>query len=553
MFPLVALSILVHASSLNTALTSQKNLGPTLLRDLAPTITGEDQVFNFVIVGGGTASVTIAAQLAEDSSVMVALIEAGSFYELDNAPLSSTPFSDLISSGLSILHYVQGKTLGGSSARNAMIYQRPTIESLQLWADNVNDQSYNWDNILPYFQKSVHFTPPNTDFRAAKPTADFNPNRPLIPMVHSEQETFLTASLNCTNLKVFDLTMAKKILFDSQNNASGVQVNVTGFHVFNINATKEVIVSAGAFQSPQLLMVSGIGPSAMLETFGIPVIVDNANVGQNMWDHVIAGITFPIVTNSATRFVNDATYQAESISQWETNGTGPLSNNNLDFLAWENIPNSLHQNFSSDVLKDLDYFPSDWPEIEYLSASGYLGNFSLPTTDQPSPGNCGSIAIGLVALLSRGNVTIVSADTNDLPLINPNWLDHPANQAIILAGCKHTREIFGTTAVLRGLAGPEYYPGTQYQTNEELTNIIRDSSVMLWHASATCKMGALNDPLAVVDTHAQVIGVQKLQVVDASSFPILPPGHPQSMVFLLSDALAEKIADNIKLTWGLER
>ncbi|KAE9399059.1 FAD-linked reductase, partial [Gymnopus androsaceus JB14] len=116
----------------------------------------------------------------------------------------------------------------------------------------------------------------------------------------------------------------------------------------------------------------------------------------------------------------------------------------------------------------------------------------------------------------------------DLPLINPNWLDYPADQAVILAGYKRTREIFASTAVLRGLAGPEYYPGTQYQTDEELMNIIRDSSVMLWHASATCKMGALDDPLAVVDTHAQVIGVQKLRVVDASSFPILPPGHPQS-------------------------
>ncbi|KAF9065953.1 hypothetical protein BDP27DRAFT_1297890 [Rhodocollybia butyracea] len=606
--------ILVYAGVLKAAFVSRKNLDPTSLGGLAPTLTGEDQVFDFVVVGGGTAGITVAARLAEDSSVTVALIEAGSFYELDNAPLSSTPFGDLFGIGTSsseidpaidwgfrtvpfsgadnrALHHARGKALGGTSARNFMLYQRPTVGSLQLWADSVQDQSYNWHNFLPYFQKSVRFTPPNTKLRAKNATAEYNPDAfiptggPLqvsfpdyaqpfssylpsgfdeigispavdfssgtlkgaqyCPMTidpdgsfrASSQETYLTASMNCTNLKVFDLTMAKKILFDTRKNAIGVQVNVTGFPMFNIRANKEVVVSAGAFQSPQLLMVSGIGPSTTLKKLRIPVIVDNVNVGQNMWDHVLAAVTFPIATDSATRFVNDAVYQAESVARWETNGTGPLSNNNADFLAWEKFPDSL----------DSRKFPSDWPELEYIGASGYFGNFSSPATSQPTSGNYGTIAAGLVAPLSRGNVTIISADTNDLPIINPNWLDHPSDQATLLAGFKRVREVFASKAVQRGLSGPEFFPGAQYQTDEELMKVIRESSMTIWHAAATCKMGALSDPLAVVDTHARVIGVQNLRVVDASSFAILPPGHPQSTVY----ALAEKIADDIRSTWDL--
>ncbi|KAF9065950.1 GMC oxidoreductase [Rhodocollybia butyracea] len=577
--------ILVYAGVLRAALVSRENLGLRSLGGLAPIVTGQDQEFDFVVIGGGTAGITVAARLAEDSSVTVALIEAGSFYELDNAPLSSTPFGDLFGVGTSsseidpnidwgfmtvpfpgandrVIHYACGKTLGGTSARNFMLYQRPTVRSLQFWADNVEDQSYNWHNFLPYFEKSVHFTPPDTKIRAAKATVKYNPDAfvptggPLqvsFPYYTQPFASYLPGGFDEIGISpatdfssgtldgaqyFFDLTMAKKILFDSQKNAIGVQVNVTGFPVFNLKATKEVIVLAGVFQSPQLLMVSGIGPSTTLNEFRIPVIVDNANVGQNMWDHVLATITFPIVTDSPTRYVNDPVYQADSIAQWETDGTGPLSSNNADYLAWEKV---------SDFL-DPEYFPSDWPELEYICSGGYFGNVTAPAASQPTSGNYGTIAAGLVAPLSRGNVTIISADTNDLPLINPNWLDHPSDQAIILAGFKRAREVFASKAVQRGLAGPEFYPGAQYQTDEELMEVIRASSMTIWHASATCKMGALSDPLAVIDSHAQVIGVQKLRVVDASSSPILPPGHPQSPVY----ALAEKIVDDIKAAWNLK-
>ncbi|KAF9059459.1 hypothetical protein BDP27DRAFT_1385798 [Rhodocollybia butyracea] len=623
MLPLILMSIFAYATVLNAAII-------TSLGGLAANITGTDQVFDFVIVGAGTAGITLAFRLTEDSTVTVALIEAGSFYETDNAPLSSTPFGDIFGVGTSSseidpnpLTGANNRVLHYARERHWVAHQRPSKDSLQMWAEEVGDQSYTWDNWLPYFKKSVTFTPPNTEIRAANATADYNasafesnggpltvsyPNYaqpfssympdgfteigvppttdfnsgllmgaqyapatidPSGAFRASSQETFLTAATNRTNLKVFDLTMAKKVLFDSQKIAIGVQVNTSG-SVFNVNATKEVILSAGAFQSPQLLMVSGVGPKSTLETLGIDVIVDNANVGQNLWDHVLAGIDFPIITDGVTRLVNDVQYRTDSLLEWQSNGTGPFSNNNVDFLAWEKVPNDVRQSFSASVLKELEYFPADWPELEYLVAPAFIGNWSAPDVSQPTSGSFGSVAAGVVAPLSRGNVTITSADTNDLPLINPNWLDHPSDIAVILAGYKRVRQLFATSSVERVLNGSESFPGAQYTTDDELLDQIRGSCMTIWHASATCKMGSPNDTFAVVNPHAQVIGVQHLRVVDASSFALLPPGHPQSVVCQFAiikpnglfnidiesplplDALAEKIADDIKWKWSLQ-
>ncbi|KIK67014.1 hypothetical protein GYMLUDRAFT_37045 [Collybiopsis luxurians FD-317 M1] len=610
-----ALSILVSANFFNTALAC-RDIG---LGALAPDITGQDQQFDFVVIGGGTAGITIAARLAEDSSATVALIEAGTFYELHNAPFSSAPFTDLLATGADAseidpvtdwgfittpqagadnrpLHYVRGKALGGSSARNFMIYQRPTKQSLQMWADEVDDQSYNWDNFLPYFKKSVKFTPPNSQLRAENASAqyeisafeagggplhvsypnyaqpfssymesafneigidtikDFNSGSllgtqwsaatidPNGEVRASSEEAFLPASANRTNFKVFDSTMAKKILFDDQKKAVGVEVNVNGSSPFTLKANKEVIVSAGVFQSPQMLMVSGIGPKATLEKFGIKVIVDNPNVGQNMWDHVFSGPGYSIAVESITRMITDPEYQKAAFIAYQMNATGPFTSNNADYLAWEKIPHDLRQTFSGDVLEDLDYFPSDWPELEYLVCPGYIGDWTAPDQKQPATGGYATIGAAIVSPLSRGNVTIASADTNDLPIVDPNFLAHPSDQALIVAGYKRVRQLFASSAVRDIIIGDEYFPGSQYATDEDIYTQIKKSLMTVWHASCTCKMGRVDDPKAVIDSQARVLGVQGLRVVDASSFPLLPPGHPQSVVY----ALAEKIADDIK-------
>ncbi|CAI6255279.1 unnamed protein product [Periconia digitata] len=571
--------------------------------------------FDYVIVGGGTAGLTLANRLSEDSNVQVAVVEAGTFYQVTNPLLSSTPAGDVIWAGASPLdtnplvdwnfvtqpqagannrrlHYARGKCLGGSSARNFMIYQRGDKGSYQRWADAVGDQSYTWDNLLPYFQKSIKFTPPKSPPRAANASAEYNaaafdptggPLRvsyanyagpfssymeggmnsigispaqdfnsgnlmgaqycsstinPDNQKRDSSQTSFLNAAQNRANLKVYSLTLAKKIIFNANKRATGILISTGAV----ISARKEVILSAGAFQSPQLLMVSGIGPAATLQKFNIPIILDNPAVGQGMEDHIFFGPTYRVRVETFTRLANDPLYVA---AQFATDYTlfkrGPLTNPVCDFLGWEKAPRNL---ISAEAAAVLNQYPSSWPDLEYLSGPGYIGNFQNLLLQQPKDGyQYATILAAIVAPQSRGTVTITSADTSDLPLINPNWLTDPTDQAVAIAGYKRARQAFSTPAMQAGLADrTEYFPGPGVVTDEQILGTIRETLHTVWHASCTCRMGRVGDRNVVVDSEARVIGVEGLRVADASSFALLPPGHPQSTVYVF----AEKIADEIK-------
>lgn len=142
----------------------------------------------------------------------------------------------------------------------------------------------------------------------------------------------------------------------------------------------------------------------------------------------------------------------------------------------------------------------------------------------------GTLAVAIIAPMSRGNVSISSADMAVQPLINPNWLTTKTDVEVAIAACKRAREVFATPEMRRVIIGEEIYPGSQYQTDEQILDIIRASFNTVYHAAATNKMGAFNDPLAVVNKKCKVYGTNNLRVVDASAFPFLPPGHPMATV-----------------------
>lgn len=474
-----------------------------------------------------------------------------------------------------------------------MIYQRGDRGSYQRWADEVGDESYTFDNLMPYFKKSVKFTPPDTSRRASNASAEYNADafsssggplqvsyanyagpfssymeggmnsigiqtvqdfnsgslmgaqycsstiQPNSQKRESSQTAFLNAAKNRQNLKVYSATQAKRILFDDDKRATGVEIRKG----IVLTARKEVIVSAGAFQSPQLLMVSGIGPKATLEKYNIPVIADRRGVGQNMQDHIFFGPTYKYNVETFTKLSNDLLYVgAQFAFDYSLFKRGPLTNPVCDYLAWEKAPRELLTPAAAEVL---DQYPDSWPDIEYLSAPGFIGDFSNLLLSQPKDGaQYASILGAIVAPLSRGTVTITSADTSVLPEINPNWLTDPTDQSLAIAIYKRARQAFATDAMKAGRAKNtvEYFPGEQVKTDAQILETIRNTLMTVWHASCTCKMGKTDDPDAVVDSKAKVIGVTGLRVVDASAFALLPPGHPQSTVY----ALAEKIADDIK-------
>ncbi|KAL3471574.1 hypothetical protein BJX99DRAFT_266623 [Aspergillus californicus] len=577
-------------------------------------VPGVSWSYDYVVVGGGTSGLAIAARLAENSGITVAVVEAGGPYELDimsvipgfaAAANTGTDLSDdsmlidwnfdalpLTAANNRTLRYARGKCLGGTSARNLMVYHRGTKGSFSQWADITGDSSWEWDSVLPYFEKSCTVTQADMSKRNQNASVVYNedafdnslngplqvtwPNfgSPFSTHVEagleaigissgqdmnsgylngsawaattidpkdqtrsSSKTSFLNQLLCKLNFKLYAHTMAKKINFN-KTKATSVKVETLGI-TYTLTAKKEIIVSAGAFQSPQLLMVSGVGPKSTLKALGIKVIKDLPGVGRNLWDHALFGVVRRVNVITASQLVSNTAAAVEALAQYALK-VGPLTAPGFGVLGWEKIPHSLRKQFTSSTRTALDTFPSDWPEVEYIGLDGILdGWHSADDQDLGDGYNYGTIAAALVAPLSRGSISISSADINDSPLIDLGYLTHPADQEVAIAALKRARQAFNLTGIT---IGDEHRPGPDVQTDEEILEFVRSTIVPVWHAAGTCAMGESSNTNAVVDSNAKVIGLQNLRVVDASIFPTLPPGHPQSTCYMV----AEKIADAIK-------
>ena len=470
--------------------------------------------------------------------------------------------------------------------------------SADLWANEAGDQSYTFANLLPFYKKSVRYTSSNLAYSNSSNTQDtaafsasggplevsfggyndpfaswaqqglesigqeaidgfqsgnlmgsaYFPSTidPVKATRSSSESSFLRSVFGTTRfLKIYNNTLAEKILFSGQT-ATGVQVSSEGTN-YVLTARKEVIISAGAFQSPQLLMVSGIGPQETLQALGIPVVKDLAGVGQNLCDQAYFGTTFPVKVPTASAGLNDPALAQAAIQEYQNSASGPLSVAATGVLGWEKLPSPYRDNLTQTAIDALSSsFPADWPELEYLPVSGVLGYQGDYQTEDPVDGNnYATIATAVVAPLSRGNITINTPNMSDPPLINPNWLTHPVDIELAIASFKRQRQVWQSLANLT--TGPEKIPGAHVQSDDDILAFIRSSLAPLWHAAATCKMGRASDPLAVVDPQMRVYGVENLRVVDASSFPFLPPGHPQATIYAVAEKIASEILQEVAL------
>ncbi|KAI4601521.1 hypothetical protein KJ359_011651 [Pestalotiopsis sp. 9143b] len=289
-------------------------------------------------------------------------------------------------------------------------------------------------------------------------------------------------------------------------------------------------------------MVSGLGPAATLKGLDIPVIADRPGVGQNLSDHAMFGPSYRVKVKT---LVSELANPMPLLDNYFRNAKGPLTSQGADFMTFEKLPQDM---VSTDAKAYLSKMPESCPDIEYLAVDAYFGQYSSPllraAAEYPTDGkDYVSIVVSPTAPRSRGSVTIKTSKASDPPVIDPNWMTDPIDAEIAIAGYKRVRQVFKTKALKSILDDDvEYYPGPGVETDEQILEQIRQSLVPVFHASTTCRMGKIDDPDAVVDSKAKVIGVKGLRVVDASSFALLPPGHPQSTVY----ALAEKIADDIK-------
>jgi choline oxidase len=524
------------------------------VRSVSDTGSAPTATFDYVIAGGGTAGCVLAARLSEDPDVTVCLVEAGPSDVGDQNILPLSEWMHLLDSGYdwdypvepqekgnSFMRHARAKVLGGCSSHNSCIAFWPPAECLDEWVE-MGATGWSAAEVLPLVRRlenndapgdhghdgpvRLQDVPPNDPCGVAVleaaalaglPTVAFNRGETVrngagwFQINVGEDGTRMSTSHaylhpildTRRNLEVRTGCWVAEILFDEANNATGVRYqrpDLTGYDT--VSARREVIVTAGSIDTPKLLMLSGIGPTAHLREVGVPVRVDSPGVGSNLDDHV-EGLVFweasrPMVTTS---------------TQW-----------------WEiGLFTTVDEGSTQpDLMMHYGSVPFDMNTLR----RGY------PTTDN---GFC--LTPNVTQGKSRGTVRLRSLDFRDRPKVDPRYFTDPEgyDERIMLTGVRLARTI-AEQAPLKGWVARELAPGPDATTDDELLDYIHQTHNTVYHPAATARMGSVTDPMAVLDPQLRVKGVSRLRVVDASAMPKLPAVNPNITVM----TMAEKCADLIR-------
>ncbi|XP_028134084.1 glucose dehydrogenase [FAD, quinone]-like [Diabrotica virgifera virgifera] len=562
--------------------------------------------YDFIIVGAGSAGSVLANRLSEISNWNVLLMEAGGQEtDISDVPIMSlylhkskldwgyktepqaTACQAMIENRCS---WTRGKVLGGSSVLNTMLYIRGNRRDFDRWADYGN-YGWSYEEILPYFKKSQDQRNPylakNTRYHSVGgyQTVQDNPyNTPLgiafleagqemgydIRDINGEKQTgfalyqfTMRRAARCSTAKAFlrPIRLRKNLHICMYSHVTRVLIDPDTRRAYGVEyikngqkqtvlAKKEVILSAGALNSPQLLMLSGVGPKEHLEEKGIPVIHDSPGVGENLQDHIASVVTFLIdypISLVINRLVNINTALRYAIKE-----DGPLT--------------------SSVGLETVGFIPTkyanqsdDWPDMEFMLTStttpadgGTQVKKAHGLTDEFYNEVYGMVnykdTFGVFAMMlrpkSRGRIRLRSKDPLDYPLFYHNYLTHPHDVNVLREGTK-AAVAFGQTEAMKRF-GARYHnvpvPKCKHlppYTDEYWDCYIRQYTLSIYHYSCTAKMGPPSDPYAVVDPELRVYGVSGLRVIDASIMPFITNGNINAPVIMIG----EKGADLIKYYW----
>jgi choline dehydrogenase-like flavoprotein len=529
--------------------------------------------FDILIVGAGSAGCVLAARLSEDPALRVGLIEAG---PPDKSVLIHCP------AGLALLaqtgaanwgfetepqpglngrrgYQPRGKVLGGSSSVNAMIYARGHRADYDAWAAEGNP-GWSFDEVLPWFKHAEHnergadafhgtggplnvadlrsdatwrerFTqagvqagyPRNPDFNGAEQEG-FGPYQ----VTHRNGERFsaakayLTPQLSRPNLQVLTGAQVLRVRFEG-GRAVGVDVRMGGAER-TLKARREVILSAGALQSPQLLMLSGVGPGAHLQALGLPVLHDLPGVGQHLHDHidVVQVVDAPGHHDLFGLSLAGAVRAMRGIFEWRRQRTGMLTTNFGEGGAF---------------LRSTPEEPV--PDLQLHFVVGKLVDHGRKTVF----GHGYSCHVCLLRPKSRGSVTLASPDPLATPLIDPAFLSDPDDTARLVRGFKLMRHILAQPALAQ-YGGREVAASSAAQTDAEIEAYVRQHADTIYHPVGTCRMGPAHQAAeggSVVDAELRVHGLQGLRVVDASVMPQIVGGNTNAPTIMIAEKASELI------------
>ena len=522
--------------------------------------------FDYLIIGAGTAGCVLANRLSENQQNSVAIFEAGGNSDIwkVNMPLAllytmhdpkynfkyySEPEPHLNNRRL---FCPRGKMIGGCSAHNGMVYVRGNKEDYRRWA-SFGLKDWNYEKVLPYFKKIETWSGGENEFRGGDGILPINQsqnNNPLFKaflasakeaghkinkdMNGEDQEGFgmydvtihkgerasaskyyLNPVRKKSNLKVFTKSFVEKIIFNGTK-AIGIQVNING-KINKIYANKEIILSSGSINSPQLLMVSGVGPANHIKEKGIEIIKDIPGVGRNLQDHLETYIQQECKTSDTLfKYINKFNMVKAGI-QWFLNKSGPCSTSFLEAGGFcKSSPDKEYPNIQ------FHFFPSfviDHGKVD-PDRHGYQLHASL---NQPK---------------SRGSIKLNSSNPYDHPKIQFNYLEdeYDLNETV---KCIHVaREILKQDS-MKPYASKEIGPGDHAQSEEEIKEYIRSKAETAYHPSCTLKMGI--DSMAVVDEKLKVHGLQNLRVADASVMPEITSGNLNAPTLMIAERAADFI------------